>query len=169
MLKISQREGGSINLIDLLAALLIISSLLGVALPGYQQLSESQRQAAAINRLKGILSFARSTASLRQEEVRLCPAQDAKQCSSSTVAKNLLLVVDSTNQPLAFFQGLDLPTAFPDHDLTLVPLPHRSSGGTLLPCSGFSEVAARGVTFSTVGRIRVREDPPASLVNTCPP
>jgi|AntRauTorcE11898_2_1112593.scaffolds.fasta_scaffold35954_2 type IV fimbrial biogenesis protein FimT len=157
-----------VNLLDLLVVLALLALLMGVAFPGYQALQEKQRQAAELNRLQAILQLTRTLATLHQQELTLCLTQNAQNCSSSQLGADLLLV-NQALQPLRHFPGHETQIAFPDHDITLQPLPHRSSGGTLLPCSGFTQQPARAITFSVTGRPRINNDPPSSLVNRCPP
>ncbi|MDR9466828.1 GspH/FimT family pseudopilin [Marinospirillum sp.] len=157
-----------VNLLDMLVALAILTLLTGVAVPGYQSLQEKQRQAAELNRLQAIVQLARTLATLHQQELTLCITQNAQSCSSSRLGADLLLV-DQTLKPLRHFPGNTTKIAFPDHDITLQPLPQRSTGATLLPCSGFTQQNAKAVTFSVTGRPRINDDPPSSLVNSCPP
>ena len=160
------RQGGGINLLDLLAALLVTSLLLGIALPGYTRINEHQRQVAELNRLQGLIQQARTLASLRDEAIHLCPSQNGSSCSASLRGEALLLKT-ANGQLLVTSPGQQTPIAFPDHAVTLLPLPARGTGATLLPCTGFRQVPARGVTFSTTGRVRINDDPPSSLLNRC--
>lgn len=163
---INQQQG--VNLLDLLVVLALLSLLLGVALPGYQLLQERQRQVAELNRLQALVQQARTLASLHQQTLTLCPTHNAQTCSSSRLGADLLLV-DQNLKPLRYYEGNQTRIAFPVHEVTLRPLPQRSSGATLLPCSGFTQQPARAVTLSVTGRPRINEDPPSSLVNSCSP
>lgn len=162
------QHAGSINLLDLIAALVITSLLLGVVLPSYQGLSERQHQAAELNRLQGILQQGRTLATLTNQELTLCPAKNASQCQASRLSKHLLLV-NQQGKALRFYPGTQSKIAFSQQELQLRPLPQRGAGGTLLPCTGFKQTQARGITLAITGRVRINDDPASSLVSHCPP
>lgn len=157
------------NLLEILLALLVVSFLMGVAVPSYQRLLEKQSQTAELARLQAVLNYARLMANLRNEALKLCNTQDSKTCSSSNLGQgNLLLVVDKTQQPVHFSPGTGYPLVLPSHELKIHPLPTQQSGGTLLACTGFSKVKSKPLVISPTGRVRVSDKEDTSLASQCP-
>ncbi|MBE0506554.1 MAG: hypothetical protein IBX50_07515 [Marinospirillum sp.] len=161
-----QQQG--IHLFDLLLAMLLLSILLGYALPTYQQTLEIHRQAAELNRLQGILASARLQASVFNQMLTLCVSDNGQSCQSNTSNQGGLLLMDNNLQPLQHYPGYGHSVILNTSPLVLRPLPDRGSGGTLLPCTGFRYQSARGITLSPAGRIRINSEPPQNLETQCP-
>ncbi|ABI55608.1 GspH/FimT family pseudopilin [Alkalilimnicola ehrlichii MLHE-1] len=61
------------TLVELLVTLFVAAVLLGIAVPSFQHLVENNRVVSNTNAFQGVLQYARSEASRRQEVVSLCP------------------------------------------------------------------------------------------------
>lgn len=155
-----------VNLLELLISLTLLGLILGIALPNYQALLERQRQIAELNRLQAISQMARTLASLHQQSLTLCPATGPQGCSPSRREAGLLLLDNDLNT-IRYFPGKQTKIAFPEQAITFRPLPQRGVGGSLLPCSGFTQQSPKAITLSSVGRPRINHQPALTLINRC--
>ena len=69
-----------LSLVELLASLSILAVLLGLALPGFQDVLRRQRTTAALHLLTVQLAQARNTAITRRTPVTLCPSRGDARC-----------------------------------------------------------------------------------------
>ncbi len=68
------------TLLELLLALLLLSMLLGVSLPSFQNLVEQSRGDVVLRKLAGAVQLARSTAITRNSYATLCRSRDGVEC-----------------------------------------------------------------------------------------
>ncbi|GLR65133.1 pilus assembly FimT family protein [Marinospirillum insulare] len=156
------------NLIELLVVLVIASFLMGYALPSYQSMIEKQSQRSELARLQAVLNHARIMASLNDQPLIICPSEKGNKCDSSANEQgNLLLLTAATNQPVFFSSGAGFKIIFPSQDLKVYPLPSQNSGGTLLPCTGFTNNKPKGLVVSPTGRVRVSDEIDKSYSSRC--
>lgn len=159
---------GGFNLLELLATLVILSLLLGVALPSYQRLLEQQSQSLELARLQAVLSHTRLmanvvTASATATKVEdrglvICYSTDGKNCSSAPATNgNILVLTKKDRQFVHFSSGTGFILIWPAAELLIRPLPARGSTGTFLPCTGFKHVKPKGITLSSAGSLRVND------------
>lgn len=71
------------TLVELMMTLLIAAILLGVAVPNFSSLVESNRVTAATNELVGALNAARSEAVRRGRDVVICASDDGADCGAA--------------------------------------------------------------------------------------
>jgi type IV fimbrial biogenesis protein FimT len=69
-----------LSLVELLASLSILAVLLGLALPGFQDVLRRQRTTAALHLVSVQLAQARNTAITRRAPVTLCPSAGDGRC-----------------------------------------------------------------------------------------
>ncbi|WP_027848178.1 prepilin-type N-terminal cleavage/methylation domain-containing protein [Marinospirillum minutulum] len=168
-MKIKNTQQLGFNLLEVLLALLVVSFLMGFAVPSYQHLLEKQSQTAELARLQAVLNHARLMANLKNETLKICNTKDSKTCSSSRVSLgDLLIVVDKTQEPVHFSPGTGYPIVLPNHSLRIHPLPTQQSGGTLLACTGFSKIRSKPIVLSPTGRVRVSDKDDTDLADKCP-
>lgn len=69
------------SLIELLVTLTVSTILLGIAVPAWRHLAESNRISAARMEMMSLLQLGRSSAIHRGQAVTLCPSSDGDRCS----------------------------------------------------------------------------------------
>ena len=69
-----------VSLVELSIVLAVLAILAGLALPGFQDLLQRQRTAAALHLLSGQLAQARNTAITRRMPVTVCPSLGDGRC-----------------------------------------------------------------------------------------
>lgn len=157
------------NLIEILMTLVLISILLGFVAPTYQHMIEKQAQLAELARLEALFNHARLIASYNDKDLRVCASHTGEECNSGAYLEgNLLLLTLDTNQLVHFSRGSGYPVILPEAELTIRPLPKRGAGGSILPCTGFSQIKPKGITLSSAGRVRINDDLTANLIAKCP-
>jgi type IV fimbrial biogenesis protein FimT len=85
------------TIIELMIALLILSILMGIAVPSFQQFTANSRATAATNGLVTALNLARSEALKRSAATMVCASADSATCSASTDWATGWLVTSDTN------------------------------------------------------------------------
>lgn len=157
------------NLIEILLILAVTSFLFGFAAPSYQRMIEQQSQTTELARLQAVLSHARLMASLNNTKLLICNTDNGKECSTSiSLNGDLLIVTDKEEHLVHFSAGAGYPIVLQKESLEIHPLPNRGSGGNLLPCTGFSQVQARGLTLSPTSRVRINNAISKDLASKCP-
>jgi type IV fimbrial biogenesis protein FimT len=69
-----------ITLIELLIVIALSSIVLGLALPGFQDMVERNRATTAVNWLVGSITFTRNSALMQRTMVTLCPSTNGTSC-----------------------------------------------------------------------------------------
>ena len=83
------------TLVELLAVLSILAILLGIGIPGMNQLVASTRANGSMMQLAGMLGVARQGAITSNREVTLCGTSNGTACSNTWENKPTLVFVDS--------------------------------------------------------------------------
>lgn len=161
-----QQQG--FNLIELLLTLVVASFLMGYAVPSYQRMIEQQSQTTELARLQAVLNHTRLIASLNNKTLLVCHSSNGESCSNSPTANGDLLIVttDNNQQPVFFSRGAGYQIVLPSHNLLIHPLPSQVSGSSLLSCTGFSRVVAKGLTLSNTGRVRINDGTDSDTANS---
>lgn len=161
------------TLIELLVTLVVMSVLLGVAIPSFQQLILANRLTAVSNEMLGAMRYARSEAVSDKERVTLCKSIDGLQCSSGGSYEQGWIIFQDSGV-LASRDGSDrLLKVFPaTEDVSMLGnssvssyISYMPSGearlvsgafqaGTITICSGD---AGRKLILSGTGRVRVEQ------------
>jgi type IV fimbrial biogenesis protein FimT len=74
-----RREAG-FTLTELMVTLTIVAILMGIGVPSYKYVTNSDRVSSEINGLLGDLQFARAEAVREGQEVTVCPSSDGATC-----------------------------------------------------------------------------------------
>ncbi len=98
----STRHAAGFNLVELMVVILIISVLLGIGIPSFRYVTNSNRVATQVNTLLGDMQFARSEAIKRGATVSVCAANNptavAAACSGSNAwQQGWVVFVDVNN------------------------------------------------------------------------
>ncbi len=84
-----------VTLIELLTAITIVALLMGIGVPSYRAVTNSNRVAAEINGLLGDLQLARGEAIKQGLPVSVCPSTDSATCAgTSTWGGGWIVIVD---------------------------------------------------------------------------
>lgn len=84
------------TLVELMVALAVALALLGIAVPAYRQLVESNARAAAISDLTSGLALARSEAVNRSATISLCPSADGASCAAVPWTSGWLMFLNTS-------------------------------------------------------------------------
>lgn len=79
------KRATGMTLIELIVALAVVSTLLGLALPSFRSIVERQRTASAHNLLLATIQLARTTSIMQRRTTVVCPSQDGVDCSPGGV------------------------------------------------------------------------------------
>lgn len=94
-------RAGGFTLVELMIAVAIVAVVLGLALPGFQQLSTTTRLTNYANELSSAIYLARSEAIKRNQDVRLCATSDGSSCATEGGWEGGWLILDASNNVLA--------------------------------------------------------------------
>lgn len=179
-----QRER-AFSLYEALVTLTVVSTVSTIAVPGFQQLTSSQRISGAANTLVTSLHLARSEAINRNEKVVLCPSVNGRACRNSAAGgtvweEGYLLYIDrnanhefdadeTTVRLFGATEGLHIrSTAGRDH-VTYQPsgMAHASNL-TITICDKHGRGKPRAVIVSTSGRVRTSTRTADGSAIVCP-
>ena len=169
------------TLLELLIALAALAVLLGLAVPGMQQLVAQNSRVAAANNLTGSLQFARSEAHKRGVEVVLCPSPGRLVCEtdSDQWEHGWLVFADHTpSRPRQVGDGDEILLVRHSQQRVTVranrpafvlrPFYRRSSNGTFSICPTMSASAPVALIVSYTGRPRLATELPDGQAIDCP-
>ena len=69
-----------VTLIELMTALLVLAIVLGIGVPAFNNIVDTNRMAATVNELAGAIHLARSEAAKRRANTTLCASPDGANC-----------------------------------------------------------------------------------------
>jgi type IV fimbrial biogenesis protein FimT len=78
------RRAAGFNLVELLVVITIASILMGIGVPSYRYVTNSNRVASEVNALLGDMMIARSEAIKEGQTVTVCPSKDGATCDANT-------------------------------------------------------------------------------------
>lgn len=131
------------TLVELMVTLAVALALLGIAVPAYRQLVESNARAAAISDLTSSLALARSEAVNRAATISLCPSSNGTACEAVPWTSGWLMFLNA---------DAETPPAV-DAGEAVLKVAQANSVVTVNPSASFSQglsFGARG-TASTTG------------------
>lgn len=156
-----------ISLVELLVTLAVAALILGLSIPTFSAFLQSNRRAAAVNRLVSQLNHARYAALAQGEEIVVCASRDASSCSDALTWSSgwiTFINADGDNpavrdegesllriaEPIGGDLRLDANRSrFKFHPLG------RSGNGTWVICNGADASEGLAVILSTTGRVRL--------------
>jgi type IV fimbrial biogenesis protein FimT len=161
------------SLWELLCALTVISTLVGLGVPGFQRFVLDARQTADINGFVNAVQLARSESTKRARPVLLCKTADAQACGGNEIGyeRGWMVFVNmddrwpparSADEPLLlrYFPSM-IGTIRSNRDrFEFRPFRRRSTNGTISFCDRRGTAAARAVIISFTGRPRTADRGP---------
>jgi type IV fimbrial biogenesis protein FimT len=90
--RLAKRREGGLTLIELIVTIAVLTIMLTLAVPGYQQFTARNEVAAEVMRLKTALSLARNTAITRRSTITVCPSPDGVNCTNGDWTAPLVVV-----------------------------------------------------------------------------
>lgn len=76
------RRVAGVTIVELMITLVVLSVLLSVAVPAFNNTIKENRLVSAQSRLISFFTFARSVALTRAADVAICPSEDAETCDN---------------------------------------------------------------------------------------
>lgn len=146
------RNQFGMTLVELLVTLVVLSIVVGIAIPSFRGLVLNNRVTSQINTVSGLIAYARSSASTRPgASVTLCSSSDGASCSGSAQWENGWIV----------FTDVDGDTAFDAGDDEILKVNAGLSGGNTLRVRGFGGVNS-AIRFDAAGMPRLPAGAPAA-------
>ncbi len=168
-LKILNSQSG-VTLLELVVAIAVLGVLLGIAVPGFNNLLLNNRQVSATNEFIAALQSARSTAVTRNSLVTVCASQDQASCSGSDWSAGWITFADDNgNQNLDGGETLlrargkleRINISSPDFGSALtfaangrVTLPVVAGNGQFMVCDSRGAAHGKAIILSPSGRPR---------------
>jgi type IV fimbrial biogenesis protein FimT len=155
-----KKKSGGVTLIELLTVLAILTILLGVGVPSFQSLLQSQRLTTTTNGLFATVNLARSEAIQRGARVDLVPGGDGSDWKNGWVVfidENADHKVND-QEKIVFTQGavppgIEITSNFSGNDIAYTGTGRSNANGSLFLEQGVQ--SRRTVTINLLGRARV--------------
>lgn len=146
------RHHSGMTLIELLVTLVVLSVVIGIAIPSFRELVLNNRMTSQLNSLSGTVAFARSSASSQPgASVTLCSSSDSATCSGNANWENGWIV----------FRDQDGDAVVDAGDDEIIRVNSGLSGGNTLRVRGFGGVNS-AVRFDAEGMPRLAAGAPAA-------
>lgn len=171
------RYQSGVTLVELMVTLLVLSIVIGFAIPSFQVMVQNNRIASQINTVSGTLAFARSSASIRPGEfVTFCASTDGASCSGNAQWETGWLVfrdvngdvsVDAADEVLRVnnglaggntlrvrgFGGVNSSVRFDSEGMPRMPA-GTIGAGTFIVCDDRGVANAEALVVSAAGQVR---------------
>ncbi len=135
------KDQRGLTLIELLVTLMVLSIVVGIAIPSFREMILNNRISSQLNTVSGTVAFARNSASSRPGvSVTLCSSTDGASCNGGANWENGWIVFIDENGDAAVDAGDD----------EILRVSSGLSGGNTLRVSGFGGVNS-SVTFDSEG------------------
>lgn len=170
------------TLTELMFTLLIVATLLGWGVPGFETLVADSRQTADINAFVTAVQLARSEAAKRGRAVVLCSTNDNARCGADGdgYGAGWMVFVNEDNasppgrsddEPLLYgYEPASEGSIVSNRRLfEFRAFRKRSTNGTVTFCDRRGADAARAIVVSYTGRPRVSPGGPGGRALECPP
>lgn len=149
------------TLIELLITVFLLALILSFAGGFFQMLLETYRQKVALNSLEKSLNMARSLSNTRNSTIWLCAANstmtDCAPNGQSEYFANWLLKDISTRKVIYRSGRTDYKfykTNNPKQAFVFKPYDNNTSNATILICTGFTKIEAKGLAVGVTGNYR---------------
>lgn len=140
---LAARVSRGYTLIELIVVMTIVGIVIGIAVPSYKYVTNSNRVSAEVNQLLGDMQYARSEAAKEGMTVTVCPSNNATTSSPSCLTSG----VTTWNTGWLIFADVNGNGAFDTGDQVLRAQPAFSSNDTLVS----SDSAVLFVSFNREG------------------
>ena len=142
-----------LTLIELLVTLVVLSIVVGIAVPSFRELILNNRVTSQLNTVSGTLAFARSSAASQpgNASVTLCASDDGAACSGQSSWENGWIMFTDDDGDSAVDAGTDV----------VLRVNSGLSGGNTLRVSGFGG-ANSAIRFDGEGMPRLPAGAPAA-------
>jgi type IV fimbrial biogenesis protein FimT len=101
------RRAGGFNLVELLVVMTLAAIVMGIGIPSYRYVTNSNRVSTEVNALLGDMMLARSEAIKQAQPVSVCPSAHGTACDGTTSWENGWIVFSDVNGDGAFTVGTD--------------------------------------------------------------
>jgi type IV fimbrial biogenesis protein FimT len=102
----SHRSAGY-NLVELMVVMTMAAIIMGIGIPSYRYVTNSNRVSTEVNALLGDMMLARSEAIKQAQPVSVCPSQNGTSCDTATTWEKGWIVFSDVNGDGAFTTGSD--------------------------------------------------------------
>ncbi|ARN72829.1 GspH/FimT family pseudopilin [Oceanicoccus sagamiensis] len=172
----SQRQRG-FTLVELMMTLAVAAIIMGVVLPGFNNLIQRTQMAADFNQLLGDLAYARSEAVKANIAVSICPTADQSTCSGTDWTKDWLIFTDNdSNRDRDGADTILRVRQASSSDITITLSDFAEDGGIrfegdgkfedadsasvgqMVVCDDRGATSAQGLSFSVYGQFRLMRD-----------
>ena len=166
--------------LELLVALALAAVIAGIAIPALQDVRHNSGRLAAVNAITSAIWFARNTAMKTSSAVLLCKADEQRSCSAAAHGDRWIVTHapeddafedESPARPHALrtlevrFSGQIISNR---STYEFLPLPRRSSNGTILFCDARGGHHQRAIVVSYSGRPRLVHPQTEAGFSKCP-
>lgn len=146
------RHQSGMTLVELLVTLVILSIVIGIAIPSFRELVLNSRVTSQINTVSGLIAYSRSSASsMPGASVTLCSSSDGASCSGSAQWENGWII----------FADVDGDSAVDAGDDEVLKVSAGLSGENTLRVRGFGG-ANSAIRFDSEGMPRLPAGAPAA-------
>lgn len=187
------RHQSGMTLVELMVTLVVLSIVIGIAIPSFRGMVLNNRITSQVNTISGTIAFARSSASKSPgASVSLCASSNGSSCSDSAKWENGWIVfkdidgdavVDADDEVLRVssglsggntlrvlgFSGADSAISFDAEGMPRLPA-GGSAAGTFIVCDERGAGSASALVVSGAGQVRTVRDGNDHAGNTvsCP-
>ncbi|MCP4331659.1 MAG: prepilin-type N-terminal cleavage/methylation domain-containing protein [Gammaproteobacteria bacterium] len=165
------KKNSGFTLLELLITGAVISIVMAIAIPSMTTFTQNDRLTTNINSLIGSLSYARSEAVKRSQQVAVCVSSDTASCTGGSWEDGWIVYIDADGSStfsageeiLRAQQTLDGSNTFTSTIGTQVTYDYRgfvdaASVGSFQLCDARTGPFGKTVRVSTTGRVRFEDD-----------
>ncbi|MCP4979324.1 MAG: prepilin-type N-terminal cleavage/methylation domain-containing protein [Gammaproteobacteria bacterium] len=165
------KKNSGFTLLELLITGAVISIVMAIAIPSMTTFTQNDRLTTNINSLIGSLSYARSEAVKRSQQVAVCVSSDTASCTGGSWEDGWIVYIDADGSStfsageeiLRAQQTLDGSNTFTSTIGTQVTYDYRgfvdaASVGSFQLCDARTGPYGKTVRVSTTGRVRFEDD-----------
>lgn len=176
------RYQSGLTLIELMVTLLVLSIVIGVAIPAFDVMVQNNRITSQVNTLSGTIAFARNASASRPgASVTFCASSDSASCSGNATWENGWIVFRDEDGDAAVdagddevlrvhsglgggnslrirgFGGVNSSVTFDDEGMPTLPA-GAVAAGTFIVCDDRGAANAEALVVSAAGQVRIVRD-----------
>jgi len=156
---VPMRGSRGFSLVELIVVMTVVGIVIGIAVPSYRYVTNSNRVSAEINQLLGDMQYARSEAVKEGSTVTVCPSNNATTSSPSCLTSGA-----SWSSGWMVFSDANSDGAYGTGDALLRAQPALNSNDTLVPSDtgvtyisfnreGFTAISSTDMSSSSAGLV----------------